>query len=236
MKNLLKHADLVGAIAVVVVVIMMLVPLPAPLLDMLITTNIGAAMVILITTMYVPRALDFAAFPSLLLLTTLFRLGINISVTRLVLLHGDAGNVIHAFGSFVVGGNVLVGMVVFLILVVIQFVVITNGAGRVAEVAARFTLDAMPGKQMAIDADLNAGQITEDQARERRQDIAREADFYGAMDGASKFVKGDAVAGVLIVTINLLGGIVVGVVQHGVGISDALHRYSLLTVGDGLAA
>ncbi len=165
--------------------------------------------------MYVPRALDFAAFPSLLLLTTLFRLAINVSVTRLILLHGDAGDVIHAFGSFVVGGNVVVGLVVFLILVVIQFVVITNGAGRVAEVAARFTLDAMPGKQMAIDADLNAGQITDDEARHRRDEIAREADFYGAMDGASKFVKGDAVAGILIVGINLLGGIAMGMLQHG---------------------
>ena len=173
---------------------------------------------ILITTMYVPQALDFAVFPSLLLITTLFRLGINVSVTRLVLLHGDAGGVIHAFGSFVVGGNVLVGLVVFLILVVIQFVVITNGAGRVAEVAARFTLDAMPGKQMAIDADLNAGQITDQEARRRREQISREADFYGAMDGASKFVKGDAIAGILIVAINLLGGIGVGVLQRGHGL------------------
>jgi flagellar biosynthesis protein FlhA len=191
---------------------------------------------ILITTMYVPRALDFAAFPSLLLLTTLFRLGINISVTRLVLLHGDAGGVIHAFGSFVVGGNVLVGMVVFLILIVIQFVVITNGAGRVAEVAARFTLDAMPGKQMAIDADLNAGQITDQQARDRREQIAREADFYGAMDGASKFVKGDAMAGIMIVAINLVGGIGVGLLQRGMSFSDAAHVFPILTIGDGLAA
>jgi len=236
MKQLLKHSDLVGAIAVVVVVVMMLVPLPAPLLDMLITTNIGAALIILITTMYVPRALDFASFPSLLLLTTLFRLAINVSVTRLVLLKGDAGNVIHAFGSFVVGGNVLVGLVVFLILVVIQFVVITNGSGRVAEVGARFTLDAMPGKQMAIDADLNAGQITDEEARRRREMIAREADFYGAMDGASKFVKGDAVAGILIVAINLLGGMGVGVLQRGMGFSDAVHTFPILTIGDGLAA
>src|SRR5690348_15013656 len=210
LKILLKHSDLLGAVAVVVVVAMMLVPIPSALLDMMITINIGGALVILITTLYVPRALDFAAFPSLLLLTTLYRLAINVSVTRLVLLHANAGNVIHAFGDFVVGGNVLVGMVVFLILVVIQFVVITNGAGRVAEVAARFTLDAMPGKQMAIDADLNAGQITDDEARRRREDIAKEADFYGAMDGASKFVKGDAMAGILIVAINLLGGIGVG--------------------------
>jgi flagellar biosynthesis protein FlhA len=186
--------------------------------------------------MYVPKAVDFAAFPSLLLFTTLLRLAINVSVTRLILLHGDAGNVIHAFGAVVVGGNLVVGLVVFFILVVIQFVVITNGAGRVAEVAARFTLDAMPGKQMAIDADLNAGQITEDEARARRMEIRREADFYGAMDGASKFVKGDAIAGVLIVVINLIGGIVVGVVEHHMGISAAMHTFSLLTVGDGLAA
>ena len=236
LKILLRHNDLLAAVGVVVVVAMMLVPLPSPLIDIFITVNISGALMILITTMYVPRALDFAAFPSLLLLTTLFRLGINISVTRLVLLHGDAGNVIHAFGSFVVGGNVLVGMVVFLILVVIQFVVITNGAGRVAEVAARFTLDAMPGKQMAIDADLNAGQITDQQARDRREQIAREADFYGAMDGASKFVKGDAMAGILIVAINLLGGIGVGLLQRGMSFSDAAHQFPILTIGDGLAA
>ena len=236
MRQLLKHSDLLAAIAVVVVVVMMLVPLPAALLDLLITANIGAALVILITTMYVPRALDFAAFPSLLLLTTLLRLGINVSVTRLVLLHGDAGSVIHAFGSFVVGGNILVGMVVFMILVVIQFVVITSGSGRVAEVGARFTLDAMPGKQMAIDADLNAGQITDEEARRRREQISREADFYGAMDGASKFVKGDAVAGMLIVAINLLGGMGVGVLQRGMGVSEAIHTFPLLTIGDGLAA
>src|SRR5689334_23299219 len=236
LKTLLKHSDLLGAVAVVVVVAMMLVPLPTFLIDLFITVNICGALMILITTMYVPKALDFAAFPSLLLITTLFRLGINISVTRLVLLHADAGGVIHAFGSFVVGGNVLVGMVVFLILVVIQFVVITNGSGRVAEVAARFTLDAMPGKQMAIDADLNAGQITDAQARDRRDQIAKEADFYGAMDGASKFVKGDAMAGVMIVVINLLGGIGVGMLQRHMAFGDAIHTFPLLTIGDGLAA
>jgi flagellar biosynthesis protein FlhA len=236
LKALLKHSDLLAAVAVVVVVAMMLVPLPSILIDMFITINICAALMILITTMYVPQALDFAVFPSLLLITTLFRLGINISVTRLVLLHANAGGVIHAFGSFVVGGNVLVGLVVFLILVVIQFVVITNGAGRVAEVAARFTLDAMPGKQMAIDADLNAGQITDQEARRRREQISREADFYGAMDGASKFVKGDAMAGILIVAINLLGGIGVGILQRGMGFGEAVHTFPLLTIGDGLAA
>jgi flagellar biosynthesis protein FlhA len=236
MTRLLKHSDLAAVIGVLMVVVMMIVPLPSGLLSMLITLNIAGALAIVTSTMYVKRALDFSVFPSLLLLTTLFRLAINVSVTRMVLVHGDAGSVIKAFGSFVVGGNLVVGLVVFLILVVIQFVVITNGAGRVAEVAARFTLDAMPGKQMAIDADLNAGQITEDQARTRRTEIAREADFYGAMDGASKFVKGDAMAGVIIVSINLIGGIIVGVLQHHISFGTAIHTYSLLTVGDGLAA
>ena len=195
LKKLSQYTDLLAAGAVVLVVVMMIVPLPPMLLDLFITLNISIALAIVVATLYLPRALDFSAFPSLLLLTTLFRLAINVSVTRLILLEGDAGHVVEAFGEFVVGGNVVVGLIVFLILVVIQFVVITNGAGRVAEVAARFTLDAMPGKQMAIDADLNAGQITEEEARERREDISREADFYGAMDGASKFVKGDAIAG-----------------------------------------
>src|SRR4051795_11102310 len=236
LQKLLKHADLAAAAAVVVVVVMMVVPLPAVLVDLIITVNIAAALSIIVVTMYVKRGLEFASFPSLLLLTTLLRLAINVSVTRLVLLHGDAGSVIHAFGSFVVGGNVVVGLVVFLIIVVIQFVVITNGAGRVAEVAARFTLDAMPGKQMAIDADLNAGQITDGEARARRDKIQREADFYGAMDGASKFVKGDAVAGIVIVGINLLAGITIGMVMQGRGFGDALHTFSLLSIGDGLAA
>jgi flagellar biosynthesis protein FlhA len=202
----------------------------------LITLNISAALTIVVATMYLNKALDFASFPSLLLLTTMFRLAINVSVTRLILTTGDAGSVVKAFGSFVVGGNVVVGLVIFLILVVIQFVVVTNGAGRVAEVGARFTLDAMPGKQMAIDADLNAGLITDDQARSRRSEIAREADFYGAMDGASKFVKGDAMAAVIITAINLVGGIVVGMAQHHLGFSEATHQFSLLTIGDGLAA
>jgi flagellar biosynthesis protein FlhA len=236
LKQAKKYADLIAAAAVVMVVVMMVIPLPPMLLDLAITLNISAALAIVVATLYVPRALDFSAFPSLLLLTTLFRLAINVSVTRLILLHGDAGSVVKAFGSFVVGGNVVVGLVVFLILVVIQFVVVTNGAGRVAEVGARFTLDAMPGKQMAIDADLNAGQITEEEARRRRDDIAREADFYGAMDGASKFVKGDAMAAVLITAINLIGGIVVGVMQQGLPLSEAIQHFSLLSVGDGLAA
>ena len=236
LKKASRHSDLVAAAAVVLVVVMMVIPLPAFLLDLLITLNISAALMIVVATLYVPRALDFSSFPSLLLLTTLFRLAINVSVTRLILLHGDAGHVVTAFGNFVVGGNVVVGLVIFLILVVIQFVVITNGAGRVAEVGARFTLDAMPGKQMAIDADLNTGQITDEEARKRRAEIGQEADFYGAMDGASKFVKGDAMAGIMITGINLIGGIVVGVLQQGMPFSEAVHTFSLLTVGDGLCA
>jgi flagellar biosynthesis protein FlhA len=236
LKRAQRYSDLVAAAVVVLVVVMMIVPLPPALLDLMITANIAAALAIVVTTLYVPRALDFSAFPSLLLLTTLFRLAINISVTRLILLHGDAGHVVEAFGSFVVGGNVVVGLIIFLILVVIQFVVVTNGAGRVAEVGARFTLDAMPGKQMAIDADLNAGQITEEEARRRRKEISDEADFYGAMDGASKFVKGDAIAAVVITLINLAGGIVIGVVQQGMPFSEAMQHFSLLTVGDGLVS
>ncbi|HTA98444.1 MAG TPA: flagellar biosynthesis protein FlhA [Solirubrobacteraceae bacterium] len=236
LKRLLGHSDLLAAVAVVCVVTMLVVPLPPALLDLLITLNISAALTIVVATMYLGKALDFASFPSLLLLTTMFRLAINVSVTRLILTTGDAGSVVKAFGSFVVGGNVVVGLVIFLILVVIQFVVVTNGAGRVAEVGARFTLDAMPGKQMAIDADLNAGLISDDQARQRRSEIGREADFYGAMDGASKFVKGDAMAALIITAINLVGGIVVGMLQMNLGFSEATQKYSLLTVGDGLAA
>src|SRR3954471_6016014 len=228
LNRILKHADLAAAMTVVLVVVMMLVPLPAMLLDFIITINISGALAILVATMYVPRALDFAAFPSLLLLTTLLRLAINVSVTRLVLVHAEAGSVIHSFGTLVAGGNLVVGLVVFFILVITQFVVITNGAGRVAEVAARFTLDAMPGKQMAIDADLNAGQITDEQARKRRKEIGDEADFYGAMDGASKFVKGDAMAGVLITAINLIGGLILGVAMQHMPISQAMQHFSLL--------
>jgi flagellar biosynthesis protein FlhA len=236
LRRLLRHTDLLAAVSVVLVVTMLVVPLPSELLSLLITINIASALTIVAATMYLGKPLDFASFPSLLLLTTMFRLAINVSVTRLILTTGDAGSVVKAFGEFVIGGNVVVGLVIFLILVVIQFVVVTNGAGRVAEVGARFTLDAMPGKQMAIDADLNAGLITDDQARARRADIAREADFYGAMDGASKFVKGDAMAAVIITAINLVGGIVVGMLQHGLGFGEATQHYSLLTVGDGLAA
>jgi flagellar biosynthesis protein FlhA len=235
-KRLLRHTDLLAAVAVVLVVTMLVVPLPSAILDLLITINISVALTIVAATMYLGKALDFSSFPSLLLLTTMFRLAINVSVTRLILTTGNAGSVVKSFGAFVVGGNVIVGLVIFLILIVIQFVVVTNGAGRVAEVGARFTLDAMPGKQMAIDADLNAGLITDDVARDRRSEIAREADFYGAMDGASKFVKGDAMAAVIITVINLVGGIIVGVAQHGLSFEQATHQFSLLTVGDGLAA
>src|SRR5580704_6986205 len=235
-RKLLKHTDLVAAVAAVVVVTMLIVPLPSMLLDRFITINISAALAGVLATMYLQKPLEFSAFPSLLLLTTMFRLAINVSVTRLILTKGSAGSVVHDFGQFVVGGDVVIGLVIFLILVVIQFVVVTNGAGRVAEVAARFTLDAMPGKQMAIDADLNAGLITDQEARHRRSEIAREADFYGAMDGASKFVKGDAMAALIITAINLVGGIIVGVAQRGLSFTEAAHQFSLLTVGDGLAA
>ncbi|RHA44193.1 flagellar biosynthesis protein FlhA [Cellulomonas rhizosphaerae] len=219
---------------VVGIVLMLVVPLPAALLDVLIAVNITASLVILLTSMYVKRPLDFSVFPSLILVFTLFRLGLNVASTRLVLRDGYAGQVIDAFGHFVVGGSLVIGLVIFLILVVIQFVVITNGAGRVAEVGARFTLDAMPGKQMAIDADLNSGLIDEEQARRRRADVAAEADFYGAMDGGSKFVKGDAIAGIVITVINLIGGFVIGMLQMGMSPTEALERFSLLTIGDGL--
>jgi flagellar biosynthesis protein FlhA len=232
----IQVSDLAMAIAAVMVVALMMVPLPTFVLDILLAVNLLAALVILLIAMYVMEPLQFAVFPALLLIMTLFRLGLNVAATRLVLLNGDAGAVIESFGSFVIGGNFVVGIVVFLILMVIQFVVITNGAGRVAEVAARFTLDAMPGKQLAIDADLNAGLINEGEARRRRRNIEMEADFYGAMDGASKFVRGDAIAAVVIVIVNILGGFAIGVLQRGIPIVDALQVYSLLTVGEGLVS
>ena len=234
MSRILDNSDVAIAVVVVGIVVMMIVPLPPWLLDILLTANISAALAIVLATLYTTEPLQFSVFPSLLLVATLFRLALNISGTRLILLHGEAGQVISSFGAFVVGGNVVVGLIVFSILIVVQFVVITNGAGRVAEVAARFTLDAMPGKQMAIDADLNAGVITDQEATARRESIAKEADFYGAMDGASKFVKGDAIAAVLIVMINLIGGLCVGVFQQGMGFSEAIQHFSLLTVGEGL--
>ena len=229
-----RSVQLAVPVGVVGVVLLLVVPLPAQLLDVLIVVNISLSLVVLLTSMYIKRPLDFSVFPSLLLVLTLFRLGLNVASTRLVLRDGYAGEVIDAFGHFVVGGSLVIGLVIFLILVVIQFAVITNGAGRVAEVGARFTLDAMPGKQMAIDADLNAGLIDEETARRRRADIGAEADFYGAMDGGSKFVKGDAIAGIVITVINLIGGFAVGMLQMGMSAGEAIEKFSLLTVGDGL--
>jgi flagellar biosynthesis protein FlhA len=231
-----KYSDLIMAIAVLGVVVMLIVPLPEWLLDTLLVVNLAGAALIFLTTLYVQEPLQFSVFPSLLLIATLFRLSLNIAATKLILGTGSAGRVIEAFGNFVVGGDYVVGVVAFLILVIVQFVVITNGAGRVAEVAARFTLDAMPGKQMAIDADLNAGLITEEQAKERRKAIEEEADFYGAMDGASKFVRGDAIAAVLIIIINIVGGFLIGL-RNGQGDAMTILRtYTLLTVGEGLVA
>ncbi|MET0955430.1 MAG: flagellar biosynthesis protein FlhA [Cryobacterium sp.] len=227
-------AKLAVPIGVVGIIMLLVVPVPAALLDVLIIVNILLALVTLLTTMFVKKPLDFSVFPSLLLVATLFRLGLNVASTRLVLGEGYAGQVIASFGHVAVGGSIIIGAVIFLILVVIQFVVVTKGAERVAEVGARFTLDAMPGKQMAIDADLNAGLITDVQAKDRRAEVSAEADFYGAMDGASKFVKGDAIAGIIIIIINLIGGIAIGMLQRGLEIGDALNTYALLTIGDGL--
>ncbi len=231
-----KGSDIVVVTGILVIVVMMVIPLPTFLVDLLLVLNMGLSLLVLLLTMNVKRPLELAVFPTLLLILTLFRLALSISTTRLILLQGDAGRVVEAFGHFVVGGNLVVGLVIFLILVVIQFIVITKGAERVAEVAARFTLDAMPGKQMSIDADLNAGLIDEDTARQRRLEVQREADFYGAMDGASKFVKGDAIAAIFIVLIDILGGFAVGVLQRGLSVEQAAARYTLLTVGDGLVS
>lgn len=228
--------DLTVLVAVILIVAMLIIPFPTWLLSILILINITLALLVLLTTMNMSEPLQFSIFPSLLLLLTLFRLGLNVSTTRSILSTGDAGGVVHTFGTFVIGGNIVVGLVVFLILVIIQFIVITKGAERVSEVAARFTLDAMPGKQMSIDADLNAGMISEQQARERREKVSREADFYGSMDGASKFVKGDAIAGIIIVLINLIFGIVIGMVQLDLPLAESAVRFSLLTVGDGLVS
>jgi len=232
---------LAGPILVIMILAMMILPLPPFLLDILFTFNIALSMIVLLISLYVMKPLDFSVFPTVLLLTTLLRLSLNVASTRVVLLEGHtgadaAGKVIEAFGHFLVGGNYAVGLVVFVILVLINFVVITKGAGRIAEVAARFTLDAMPGKQMAIDADLNTGLIGEDEARSRRANVALEAEFYGAMDGASKFVRGDAVAGVIIMVINVIGGLAVGVLQHDLSLATAANNYTLLTIGDGLVA
>jgi flagellar biosynthesis protein FlhA len=236
LSRLMQYSDIILALGVAAIVGMMIVPLPEIVLDVFICVNISAALVMMLVSMYITEPLQFSSFPSLLLIATLFRLALNVSASRLILLHGHAGSVIASFGSFVVGGNYVVGVVIFLILIVIQFVVITNGAGRVAEVAARFTLDAMPGKQMSIDADLNAGSIDEETARARRRAVAQEADFYGAMDGASKFVKGDAIAGVVMIVVNIIGGLIIGVLQLGMPPIKALQNYTLMTVGDGLVS
>lgn len=228
--------DLTVLLSVILIVAMLIIPFPTWLLSLLILTNITLALLVLLTSMNMKEPLQFSIFPSLLLLLTLFRLGLNVSTTRSILSKGQAGGVVETFGTFVVGGDVLVGLVVFLILIIIQFIVITKGAERVSEVAARFTLDAMPGKQMSIDADLNAGMISEQQARERREKVSREADFYGAMDGASKFVKGDAIAGIIIVLINLIFGIIIGMTKQGLGIAEAATHFSMLTVGDGIVS
>src|ERR1700730_13821953 len=235
-ERIMKARDLSILIGVIGIVLMMVVPIPKELLDILLIINISVAIMILLIAMNTLDALHFSIFPTLLLLTTIFRLALNVSTTRLVLSEADAGHVVDTFGRFVAGGQIAIGFVVFLILVVVQFIVITKGSERVAEVGARFTLDAMPGKQMAIDADLNAGLIDETQARKRREDVAAEADFYGAMDGASKFVKGDAIAAIVITLINLIGGFVVGMIQKGLSPVEAIQKYSLLSVGDGLVS
>ncbi|HEY9576665.1 MAG TPA: flagellar biosynthesis protein FlhA [Pseudobacillus sp.] len=232
----MKARDVSVLLSVILIVAMLIIPLPSWLLSVLIIINISLALLVLLISMNMREALEFSVFPSLLLLLTLFRLGLNVSTTRAILSKGEAGGVVETFGTFVVGGNIIVGMVVFLILIIIQFIVITKGSERVSEVAARFTLDAMPGKQMSIDADLNAGMISEQEARERREKVSRESDFYGAMDGATKFVKGDAIAGIIIVIINLIFGMIVGVVQQGLPAAEAAARYSLLTVGDGIVS
>jgi len=234
LSKLAKYSDIVVALGIITIIIMMIIPLPSFLLDLLLSLNITFALVIIMVAVYNIEPLDFSVFPSLLLITTLFRLALNVSSTRLILLDGYAGEVIMAFGNFVVGGNAVVGFIIFVILIIIQFLVITKGSERVAEVAARFTLDAMPGKQMSIDADLNSGAITDAQAHKRRKDIQREADFYGAMDGASKFVKGDAIAAIIIIVINIVGGFIIGMVQRDLGPLQALQSYTLLTVGEGL--
>jgi len=234
MKNLLRHTDIILAFAIIFILALMVIPLPPFLLDFFLALNISAAVLILIVSLYIQSPLEISVFPGLLLMLTLLRLSLNISSTRLILIDGYAGKVIETFGQFVVSGSYIVGFIIFIILVIIQFIVIVKGSGRISEVAARFTLDGMPGKQMAIDADLNAGIINESEARTRREKISREAEFFGAMDGASKFVKGDAIAGLLINVINIVGGIIIGVAQKGMSITDALQTYTILTIGDGL--
>ncbi|KUO70103.1 MAG: flagellar biosynthesis protein FlhA [Desulfosporosinus sp. BRH_c37] len=235
-RRLLDNTDILAAIGMVGIVVMMVVPLPEGFLDILITLNITASVLTIMLAVFAKDPLEFSALPSLLLTLTLFRLSLNISATRLILLDGSAGQVIQQFGAFVIRGNPVVGFIIFIILVLVQFIVITKGAERVSEVAARFTLDAMPGKQMSIDADLNAGMITEQQARDRRTAIQQEADFYGAMDGSTKFVKGDAIAAIIILFINIVGGFIMGVAMEGMPLLEALHKYTLLTIGEGLVS
>ncbi|BCB96457.1 flagellar biosynthesis protein FlhA [Dissulfurispira thermophila] len=241
LDRLLRQSDFVLAIGIVMILGLMIIPMPPILLDISLSFSITLSVVVLLVSAYIFKPLDFSVFPSILLISTLFRLSLNIAATRLILMRGDmgteaAGKVIKSFGEFVVGGNFIVGFVIFFILIIINFVVITKGAGRIAEVSARFTLDAMPGKQMSIDADLNAGLIDETEARRRRQEISREADFYGAMDGASKFVRGDAIAAIIIMVINIIGGFLIGVLQKGMPLADAAKTYTILTIGDGLVA
>ncbi len=236
LNRLTRQGDIGIAVLMIVIISFMMVPLPTWTLDLLLTLDITLALMVLMVALYVERPLEFSTFPTLLLILTLLRLALNISSTRLILTQADAGKVIETFGSFVIGGNYIVGIMIFIILVVVQFVVITNGSGRISEVAARFTLDAMPGKQMAIDADLNSGLIDEDQARTRRLDIQQEADFYGSMDGASKFVRGDAIAGIIITFVNIIGGILIGTLQRGMTVTDSMQRYTVLTIGDGLVS
>ena len=241
LNRLLRHSDLALAIGLLAVLLVMILPIPSWLMDILLAFNLAISIAILLVGVYSGRPLEFSVFPSVLLFTTLFRLSLNVASTRLVLLNGSegtraAGRIIETFGSFVVGGSYVVGLVVFILLIIINFVVITKGSGRVAEVAARFILDSMPGKQMAIDADLNAGLINEQAARDRRQKIEQEADFYGAMDGASKFVRGDAIAGILITLVNIIGGLAIGVLQKGMPLTEAAQIYTLMTIGDGLVS
>src|SRR5690606_14148354 len=235
-ETVMKLRDISVLAAVILIVAMLIIPFPPWLLSLLIIANMSLALLVLLTSMNMQEPLQFSIFPSLLLLLTLFRLGLNVSTTRSILSEGDAGRVVKTFGTFVTGGNVQVGLVVFFILIIIQFIVITKGYERVDEVATTFTLDTMPGKQMSIDADLNAGVISEHEARERREKVSRESDFYGAMDGASKFVKGDAIAGIIIVLINLLFGIIIGMAQEGLPLGEAAVKYSQLTVGDGIVS
>lgn len=236
LASLLKNNDIIMAIGLVIIVAMMIIPLPPMILDILLTLNISLSVIILLVCLFIKEPLEYSSFPIILLVATIFRLGLNISSTRLILLNGSAGEVINSFGQFVVGGNYIVGFIIFILLVVINFMVITGGATRVAEVSARFTLDSMPGKQLSIDADLNSGLINEDQAKQRRRKLEREADFYGTMDGASKFVKGDATAGIIITVVNIFAGIVIGLWQLKMDIMTALSTFTILTVGDGLVS